>query len=441
MARSEARGFLAGFVSRSGPYNVLALDGFLGGKFFVPDDQVSNYYEALAADVDHGTGAQNCLVECHAPEKFRLHFDVDLVAPTYQLDMVCEKVVPVVSRQTAALYGLEVVHCVVAAAPWKYVDSAQDEGPKVKTGVHLYLSSTTPEDAIVTSQQVALQLRTRIVQALVKSLGAEYNWDVVLDASVLNSNGLRQLWQVKVSPCPQCRILTKQALKKHAHLAETHGLGDPTCQICALARSYLVSQSALHRNCKSGRIYDAKSSVYVPHCIVQVSHTGDVLLVEMAQDMPDFKTVRWLHLTRVRAMQSEACPEPVVFINCALPPLSGTIGRPPRAPRPALESSDPLVRAVNDWLATCDLWAEDGDRPDGAKVKLLDPDVFGKYAIDIIPRSYHRCANVGREHVSNRVFFRFVGGKLIQKCFKCVGYESDALPRPDLSEVLSAVWK
>lgn len=168
----------------------ISMDGFAGGKLYVPPAEYDTFLACVARALDRGERLY--LVERRTSPLFRWHADLDLVAPLE------------VSEEQIATLAREIQRCALSVLGESsdnklgllVLRAASVTKPGgVKTGVHLVAPHLK-----VTSQQCAA-IRDRALPALRRAVPLLNTWEDAYDLSVYGGSGLRMLGSRKMEPC------------------------------------------------------------------------------------------------------------------------------------------------------------------------------------------------------------------------------------------------
>jgi hypothetical protein len=164
----------------------LIMDGARGGRVCLRPEDEARFFDAYGEDLD--AGARLCFIEKRSPV-FKLHFDLDLPSLISREDAV--RLVDACNDVVASFLDA-VVYCVACAVL---------EGPgrqeRRAPGLHLIW----PEVAV--DETWALWIRASAVHRL-SGDPLDFDWNKVVDISVLTTSGLRMVGSDKCHTCRTC---------------------------------------------------------------------------------------------------------------------------------------------------------------------------------------------------------------------------------------------
>lgn len=171
--------------------------GGLFGRLNIPEASHVEWLQRYAVEWELNTHSL-FFIERRTPV-FRMHFDLDFsVDHVVDVDAVCS-----LSREATSCFRRFYPHvaendeqwtCFVCSAP------AVEKEPGVwKSGYHVLWPH------LYVDQMQALQMRLQFVSFLESTYPNRYDWNTVVDKSVLSSNGLRMIGSDKACPCKTCR--------------------------------------------------------------------------------------------------------------------------------------------------------------------------------------------------------------------------------------------
>jgi len=193
--------------------------------------------------------------------------------------------------------------------------------------------------------------------------------------------------------------------------------------------------------------------VYKPYTVLRVDKDGTVLGEDKAVDLQGkFNVKTWLHLTRVRAFESEPITEPTTWLmDAKVPPekkraITGFSKGNVLDPYKQLGENDAMIPVVLRWFEAKGLFT--AGVPPVIHLKLLGiDDVLGSFAaVDVTPKFPMTCGAIGKPHRSNRVFWRIMRvydddkkasiWGAVPRCFKCTDFRGEVVPCGDLVKQL-----
>lgn len=353
----------------------VSMDGWRGGKLFVPPAEYDEFLALVAAAIERGERLY--LIERRTDPVFKWHADLDMLSDQELDDALILRLVLVVQRALVAELGAPVTGGYPTVLVLRTAPVPKDAG--VKTGVHL----VAPNLRVTTEQCSAV--RTRALPGLRGVLELHNPWEDAFDACVYFGNGLRMLGCRKMEPCPACR-----------------GGGGKGCVRCGGnrrvdgGRPYEVGMVVGSRGEPDARRLDQLRS----NVGMALRHSS-VRCVGKGEDRPPHRRPL-AHARRAAG---------------GLPRASPCHTGPSRAPDDVSGMfEDLLTRRLGAGFA-------------GLRLGELKPVCGGMIVPVLHPR---HCANVGREHASSRPYlFVAEDGQVSQRCHcpkhGCVRFRSPSV--------------
>lgn len=352
------------------PLSNVSMDGWRGGKLYVPPNDYDEFLTRIAQELDRGIPLY--LIERRTDPIFKWHADLDLIAEK-ELDVdQLLSIVQILQRCLHETVGHKSSLLVLRNEPTRKRGTSM-----IKTGVHVIALK-----AGVTTEQCLL-IRERALPDLRVLLELSVPWEDAYDTSVYVGNGLRMIGCRKMEPCDACKSGEAIRLTTCGHCAGTKRID--------AGRPYVMSD------------------------FIDTSGHADQKKLRALQA----NTALALKLTSIRCFDRYFPPSAVVVQKRtpnkrrASPQMDTTIAAPDLST--ALERI--LVSALDASFS-------------GLRVGEPKPCAGGVVLKVLSPRF---CANVHREHSSSTPFL-FVSkeGFVSQRChcpkYDCRGFRSHAMP-------------
>lgn len=392
------------FIKNKHPETHVAMNG---GEFYIPagpeeDAFLEAYAKCLLA------GHRMYLVEqfkCQwSPPCFRFFVDLDFK----QLKGITERGIEAAStvcfKTVQKFFPERLSHCVVASTTYKDDTSMKDSSgnvvPLVKTGVHLYWPKY-----FVTPMQ-ALHIRESIIADLTEAFGTRAEpsmnlWDDVVDESVYpkstggGGSGLRMIGSCKTKNCGTCKGLGKLkidgskctscfGIRKVDDMDNAGRPGRPYMMLCCLEVD--PETSLITRALKQEALYKSSMHALVLDTKIRTTLTENTL--DNGFELPAGAPL-YIATAKRRANKMEGSK---------------------RGER-HMDPTDPLHLEMQKIVRE-----SFGHLYSGVVVKRATKGAK-QYTINVTGQNCRYCQNIGREHVSNNIFFVITKDGISQRCF------------------------
>jgi hypothetical protein len=402
------------FIKNKHPETHVAMNG---GEFYIPagpeeDAFLEAYAKCLLA------GHRMYLVEqfkCPwTPPCFRLFVDLDFKQLKGITERGIEAASTVCSKTVKKFFPTVDSHTIVASTTYKDDNSMKDSSgnvvPLVKTGVHLYW----PKHFVTPMQ--ALHIRESIIADLTEAFGTRAEpsmnqWDDVVDESVYpkstggGGSGLRMIGSCKTKNCGTCKGLGK--LK----------IDGSKCTTCFGIRKV----DDMDNSGRPGRPYMMLCVLRAVQAVPGGPAGGPGgPIIERALDLEKQYKASMHSLvldTKIRTTLTENTLDNGFELPAGAPLHIATAKR--RANRMEgskkgerhMDPTDPLHLEMQKIVRE-----SFGQLYSGVVVKRATKG-SKQYTINVTGQNCRYCQNIGREHVSNNIFFVITKDGISQRCF------------------------